>query len=49
MIITGINKEHVGQTSANIQEICKLRGKLHKDPRRFMDGIWLSAQYVGID
>lgn len=49
LIITGINKEHVGQTSANIQEICKLRGKLHKDPRRFMDGIWLSAQYVGID
>jgi large subunit ribosomal protein L6 len=49
IIITGINKEHVGQTSANIQEICKLRGKFHKDPRRFMDGIWLSAQYVGID
>ena len=49
LIITGINKEHVGQTSANIQEICKLRGKFHKDPRRFMDGIWLSAQYVGID
>ncbi len=49
IIITGIDKEHVGQTSANIQEICKLRGKFHKDPRRFMDGIWLSAQYVGID
>jgi large subunit ribosomal protein L6 len=49
LIITGINKEHVGQTSANIQEVCKLRGKFHKDPRRFMDGIWLSAQYVGID
>ena len=49
IIITGIDKEHVGQTSANIQEVCKLRGKLHKDPRRFMDGIWLSAQYVGID
>ena len=49
IIITGINKENVGQTSANIQEVCKLRGKFHKDPRRFMDGIWLSAQYVGID
>jgi large subunit ribosomal protein L6 len=49
LIVTGINKEHVGQTSANIQEVCKLRGKYHKDPRRFMDGIWLSAQYVGID
>lgn len=49
IIITGINKEHVGQTSANIQEVCRLRGKFHKDPRRFMDGIWLSAQYVGID
>ena len=49
IILTGINKEHVGQTSANIQEVCKLRGKLHKDPRRFMDGCWLSAQYAGID
>lgn len=49
VIITGINKEHVGQTSANIQEICKLRGKYHKDPRRFMDGIWLSAQHIGIE
>ncbi|HUU78975.1 MAG TPA: 50S ribosomal protein L6 [candidate division Zixibacteria bacterium] len=49
IIVTGINKEHVGQTSANIQEVCKLRGKLHKDPRRFMDGIWLSAQFVGIE
>lgn len=49
LIITGINKEHVGQTSANVQEVCKLRGKYHKDPRRFMDGIWLSEQYVGID
>lgn len=49
IIITGINKEHAGQTSANIQEVCKLRGKFHKDPRRFMDGIWISAQYVGID
>ncbi|MHA1220380.1 MAG: 50S ribosomal protein L6 [Candidatus Heimdallarchaeota archaeon] len=47
--ITGINKEHAGQTAANIQEICRLRGKQHKDPRKFMDGIWLSAQYVGID
>ncbi|NHJ87387.1 MAG: 50S ribosomal protein L6 [Asgard group archaeon] len=49
LIITGINKEHVGQTAANIQEICKLRGKYHKDPRRFMDGIWLSNQSVGIE
>ncbi|MBD3190553.1 MAG: 50S ribosomal protein L6 [Candidatus Heimdallarchaeota archaeon] len=49
VIITGINKEHVGQTSANIQEICKLRGKYHKDPRRFMDGVWISGQHVGME
>jgi large subunit ribosomal protein L6 len=49
VIVTGINKEHVGQTSANIQEVCRLRGKYHKDPRRFMDGIWLSGQQVGIE
>ncbi|HUT81444.1 MAG TPA: 50S ribosomal protein L6 [Candidatus Bathyarchaeia archaeon] len=49
LTVTGINKEHVGQTSANIQEVCRLRGALHKDPRRFMDGIWLSAQFVGIE
>ena len=49
VIITGINKEHVGQTSANIQEVCKLRGKEHKDPRRFMDGIWLKEHGIGIE
>jgi large subunit ribosomal protein L6 len=49
IIISGTNKEHVGQTSANIQEICKLRGKYHKDPRKFMDGCWLSATQVGIE
>jgi len=42
-------KEHVGQTSANIQEVCKLRGKEHKDPRRFMDGIWLKEHGIGIE
>ena len=49
IIVTGIDKEHVGQTSANIQEVCKLRGQFHKDPRRFMDGVWLSAQNIGIE
>ena len=49
LIITGINKEDGGQTCANIQEVCRLRGKYHEDPRRFMDGIWLSAQHVGIE
>ena len=40
VIIEGIDKEAVGQTTANMQEICKLRGKRKKDPETFMDGIW---------
>ncbi|MBY9000114.1 MAG: 50S ribosomal protein L6 [Candidatus Heimdallarchaeota archaeon] len=40
VIIEGINKEAVGQTTANMKEICKLRGKRKKDPETFMDGIW---------
>ena len=41
VIIEGINKQHVGQTTANMQEACRLRGKRRKDPETFMDGIWL--------
>lgn len=40
VIIEGIDKEAVGQTTANMKEICKLRGKRKKDPETFMDGIW---------
>ena len=40
VIIEGIDKEAVGQTTANMQEICRLRGKRKKDPETFMDGVW---------
>ena len=40
--VTGINKENVGQTSANIQEITRLRGKKRKSTKTFMDGIFIT-------
>ncbi|WP_304125600.1 50S ribosomal protein L6 [Methanosphaera cuniculi] len=36
--ITGVNKEHVGQTMANIEQATKIKGR---DPRIFQDGIYL--------
>lgn len=36
--ITGANKEHVGQTMANIEQATKIKGR---DPRVFQDGIYL--------
>jgi large subunit ribosomal protein L6 len=36
--ITGINKEHVGQTMANIEQATVIKGR---DPRVFQDGIYL--------
>ena len=41
VIVEGIDKEAVGQTTTNMQEACKLRGKRKKDPETFMDGVWL--------
>ncbi|TFG10317.1 50S ribosomal protein L6 [Candidatus Heimdallarchaeota archaeon] len=41
VLIEGIDKEAVGQTTANMQEACRLRGKRRKDPETFMDGVWL--------
>ena len=38
VIITGINKEHVGQTSANIELATKIK---RYDPRVFQDGIYI--------
>lgn len=38
VIINGINKEDVGQTTANIQQATKIR---RFDPRVFQDGIYL--------
>ena len=40
VVIKGPDKDAVSQTSANLQEACKLRGKRRKDPRVFQDGIW---------
>ncbi|MGN1186525.1 MAG: 50S ribosomal protein L6 [Methanobrevibacter wolinii] len=39
--ITGINKEHVGQTMANLEQATKIKGK---DPRVFQDGIYLVSK-----
>lgn len=36
--ITGINKEHVGQTAANIEQATKIK---RYDPRVFQDGIYV--------
>jgi large subunit ribosomal protein L6 len=36
--LTGINKEHVGQTAANIEQACKIR---NRDPRVFQDGVYI--------
>ncbi|GAB6056079.1 50S ribosomal protein L6 [Methanobacterium alkalithermotolerans] len=37
--ITGINKEDVGQTMANLEQATKVKGR---DPRVFQDGIYLT-------
>ncbi len=39
--ITGINKEEVGQTMANIEQATKIKGR---DPRVFQDGIYLVSR-----
>ena len=41
VIITGVNKEDVGQTMANLEQATKIRGK---DPRVFQDGIYLVSK-----
>ncbi len=38
IIVRGINKEEVGQTAANIEQLTRVKGK---DPRVFQDGIYL--------
>ncbi len=44
IIVSGINKEAVGQTAANIEQTTKIRGY---DPRVFQDGIYLVDKGVG--
>lgn len=41
VIITGVNKEEVGQTMANLEQATKIKGK---DPRVFQDGIYLVSK-----
>ena len=41
VIVTGIHKEEVGQTMANIEQATKIKGR---DPRVFQDGIYLVAK-----
>ncbi|MDR2829714.1 MAG: 50S ribosomal protein L6 [Methanobrevibacter sp.] len=38
VLVSGINKEDVGQTMANLEQATKIKGK---DPRVFQDGIYL--------
>jgi len=44
VVISGIDKEEVGQTAANIQRTCRIR---QKDKRIFQDGIYVFEKYVG--
>ncbi|MCC7553462.1 MAG: 50S ribosomal protein L6 [Methanobacteriaceae archaeon] len=39
--ITGVNKEDVGQTMANLEQATKIKGR---DPRVFQDGIYLLSK-----
>lgn len=44
IIVQGINLEDVSQTAANIQNATKIR---NKDPRVFLDGIYVYEQHEG--
>lgn len=45
IVVSGMNKEAVGQTAANIEQMTKIRGY---DPRVFQDGIYLVETGVGM-
>jgi large subunit ribosomal protein L6 len=45
IVVQGINLEDVSQTAANIQDATKIR---IKDPRVFLDGIYVSEKLEGI-
>ncbi len=44
ILITGIDKAHVGQTAANIEQATRIKGR---DPRVFQDGIYLTEKGAG--
>lgn len=39
--VSGIDREAVGQTCANIQELTRQRGKRRQSPKTFMDGVFV--------
>jgi large subunit ribosomal protein L6 len=43
VIVTGINKEDVGQTAANIEQLTKIK---RFDPRVFQDGIYVVEKII---
>ena len=45
IIVQGISLEDVSQTAANIQNATKIR---NKDPRVFLDGIYVSEKHEGL-
>ncbi|MEM1942888.1 MAG: 50S ribosomal protein L6 [Candidatus Caldarchaeum sp.] len=44
VVITGVDKEAVGQTAANIENATRIG---RKDPRKFLDGVYLAEKVVG--
>jgi large subunit ribosomal protein L6 len=46
VIIQGISLEDVSQTAANIQNSTKIK---NKDPRVFLDGIYVYEQHEGFE
>lgn len=46
VIVSGPDKEAIGQTSTNIKKACRIK---EKDPRVFQDGIYLYELYCGDD
>jgi len=46
VILQGINIEEVGQTAANIEQATKIK---NKDPRKFLDGIYIYEKHEGFE
>jgi large subunit ribosomal protein L6 len=46
IIVQGISLEDVSQTAANIQNSTKIR---NKDPRVFLDGIYVFEKHEGLE
>jgi large subunit ribosomal protein L6 len=44
LVVSGADKQSVGQTSTNIRRACRIKDK---DPRVFQDGIYLYETYCG--